>query len=338
MTDGIKKFMSDAAGYFAVAAVSLFYIAMAVLVPGETGKSLGTIIADGAASFLLGVCINFNLNMQGVLKGERSERMLETKTLHANTVSGLSPFMHLLDGWCATQNDAALQAARARILMQAGLRYADCFDADGVPMPLKTEGLDEYTLKRRRRAMRAAIRLRLSQLSAAVLTGEGGKRDDPYDLGENVSQYIRHTNLKDMVSKVLIALLFGYFGVRLIENFSYAELIWRALQVAILLAMGVAKLTRAYLFMVDTYRGNIVRKINYLQSFGNWANARKEQTNGEQLQPGELQIGAGEAVGSEAGCGEASGLCQSPKAAQISAPADGGAEPGNDRDRQDRGE
>ena len=271
MNESFKKFMSDAAGYVAVAAVSLVYIAMAVLVPGATGKSLGTIIADGVASFLLGVCINFNLNMQGILKGERSQKMLDTKTLHAETVTGLSGYMHLLDGWCADQNALALRTARGRILMQVGLRYSDCFDADGVPKPLQLEGLDKNIAKRRKRAMKKAVRLRISQLSSAVLTGEGGRNDDPYDLGESVAGYIRHTNIKDVASKILIALVFGYFGVQLIESFSYAELIWRALQVAILLAMGVAKLTRAYLFMVDTYRGNIVRKINYLQSFGNWA-------------------------------------------------------------------
>lgn len=335
MNERIKRIVNDAAGYFAVAAVSLLYLALAILVPGETGKSLGTIIADGAASFLLGVCINFNLNMQGVLKGERSERMLETKTQHAETVGRISGFVHLLDGWCATQNAEALRTARARILMQTGLRYEDCFDVDGVPLPLKTDGLDAETKRRRMRAMRRAVRLRLSQLSAAVLTGEGGKRDDPFDLGENVSQYIRHTNTKDIASKVLIALLFGYFGVRLIDNFSYAELAWRALQVAILLAMGVAKQTRAYLFMVDTYRGNVVRKINYLKSFENWASARKEHKNGEQSRS--VQNGSGEGAAAAAGVGEAGGVPQSAEAAQIPAPANGGAERGHDRDGQDCG-
>lgn len=271
MSEGFKKFMSDAAGYVAVAAVSLIYIAMAVLVPGETGKSIGTIVADGAASFLLGICINFNLNMQGILKGEKSEKMLATKTLHGETVNGLSCHIHRLDGWCETQNALALRAARTRILMQAGLRYSDCFDDDGVPQVLSFDGLDKRVAARRKKAVRRATRLRLSQLSSSVLTGNGGRVDDPYDLGENVSQYIRHTNTKDVVSKLLIAMVFGYYGVRMLADFSYAELIWRSLQVAILLAMGVAKQTRAYLFMVDTYRGNIVRKINYLQSFGNWA-------------------------------------------------------------------
>lgn len=341
MNESFKKFIGDAAGYVAVAAVSLIYIAMAVLVPGETGKSMGTIIADGAASFLLGICINFNLNMQGILKGERSDKMIATKTLHGETVGGLSSYIHRLDDWCEEQNALALRTARSRILMQAGMRYADCFDKDGVPLELDLTELDKRIAKRRRRAMKKAVRLQLSQLSSSVLTGNGGKTDDPHDLGENVPQYIRHTNTSDVISKLLVAMIFGYYGVRLLADFSYAELIWRSLQVAILLAMGVAKQTRAYLFMVDTYRGNIVRKINYLQSFENWAKASPESEEGtnvakhggkdvqgsvcEQAEElGKLQDRAAKDAGSEAKQSAGTGQHQPPKAVEIPARADCG--------------
>lgn len=321
MSEKVKGFMEDAAGYLAVAVVSLLYIATAVFVPGATGKSLGTIIADGVASFLLGICINFNLNMQGVLRGERSDKMLATKKLHAQTVTDLAPFMHLLDGWCANQNEKAMRSARARILMQVGLRYEDCFDQNGVPKKLNLADVDDKTAELRAKAIKKATRLTLSQLSSAILTGEGGREEDPYDLGENVSQYLQHSNLRDALSKILVALVFGYFGVQLIDSFSYAELIWRALQVAILLAMGVAKLTRSYLFMVDTYRGNIVRKINYLQSFKNWAEIqpqeREEKEDGSH-NAGQLQEQGSGLAGAKESAAEGNGADQPSKVVEIS--------------------
>lgn len=287
MSEKMKKIMEDSLGYVAVALVSLLYIATAVFVPGQTGKSIATIIADGAASFLLGICINFNLNMQGILKGERSEKMLATKQLHGAMVERISTHLDRLDGWCNARNKAALQQARSRILMQAGLRYSQCFDEEGCVQSLDLSGKAKDDVKKKRRALRRANKLKLSQLSASVLTGEGGRGNDPFDFGESVPEYTRHVNTKDIMSKILIALVFGYFGVQMIDNFSVAELIWRALQVALLLAMGVSKLYRAYLFMTDTYRSGIVRKINYLQMFENWALAnapeREEKKNGDNL-------------------------------------------------------
>jgi hypothetical protein len=166
-----------------------------------------------------------------------------------------------------------------------GLRYVDCFDSEGVPI------LQDFTRdapavqKRKKCALRRATRLKLSKVSATVLTSNGEQFEDPYYLGESKSQYERRTNVKDVVSKLLVAVVFGYFGVSFIDGFQWSELIWRCLQVAILLAMGTVKMTRSRLFVVDTYRSSIVKKINYLQMFENWAITqrpeREEEKNGD---------------------------------------------------------
>ncbi len=333
MSDKFKGLMEDALGYVAVAVVSLLYIATAIFVPGQTGKSIATIIADGAASFLLGVSINFNLNMQGILKGTRSEKMQSTKVLHAKAVENVAPSLDLLDPWCEKRNAEALRVARTRILVQAGLRYEDCFSPDGVLTPPAFSKQE----KKKRRALKKAASLKLSRLSSSVLTGEGGRGDDPFDFGEGVSDYIRHANIKDAVSKLLIAGVFGYFGVQLIESFSVAELVWRALQVALLLAMGVTKLYRSYLFVTDTYRSGVVRKINYLQMFENWARTavpeREEKGHGR-IQPGSVQDGCREGAGAKENECQAAGGYLVSEAAQISAAADGGAEHWHDGNGQ----
>lgn len=336
MNEKFKSIVSESMGYLAVALVTVVYLATAIFVPGFVQKSFWTIVAEGATGFALGVVIGHNLKLQGIMKGNRSEQMRATRTLHGQIVDRIAGFIDRLDGWCAMQNAIALKRERTRILTAAGLRYDDCFDGEGVARLVDLSGLPEDTAKMRKKALRAASRVRITPLSTATLTSDVGRAHDPFYFGETPEQYQRRTDVTDMASKIVMALIFGYFGVSMVEDFQFAELAWRGLYVAILLAMGAIKMVRAYLFVTDTYRGNVVQKINHLQSFENYA--KEETKNGEQLQPGELQIGAGEVVGSEARCGKAIGLRQLSEAAQIPAPANGRAEPWHDRDRQDRGE
>ena len=271
MNERVKDFIEGSIGYLAAALVAIAYVATGLLVPGINDKSPVDIVREGAVSFALGVAINFCLNLQGILKGKRSEKLEKTITAHGKAVEAIEPQIHRLDAWCAEQNDAALRRERARILTAAAMRYEDCFDEYGVPLKLDFSGLPEDVQKERRAAIRAATKLRITPISAASLTSEGERPADPFYFGETVDEYQRRTNLKDAVSKLVIAAAFGYFSVDMVLNFDAAQLIWRVLYVTLLLALGVAKLLRSYLFVVDTYRGNIVKRINYLQAFKNWA-------------------------------------------------------------------
>ena len=333
---GDKKIVwSDFLGYLGVGIVALLYIGTAMFVPVNTGKSIGTILADGALGFALGVAINFNLNLQGILKGKNAPQMLSTREEHGQAVTRIAPHIHRLDGWCADQNAAALKRERSRILVAAGLRYEDCFDEDGVAKQITFTG-GPALVKLRRRAWRAAVRVKLTPLSTASLTGDGERQGNPFDFGETPEQYQRRTNISDAVSKIVMSVVFGYFGVTMISDFDFAELAWRALYVAILFAFGISKLLQSYLFMVDTYRGGVVKKINHLQAFENWASTTPEESEEEDgnEQSGKLQDGAAESAGCAEEESQGAGGIGSPKADEIPAPADGGAEPWHDRERQ----
>ena len=289
MSEKIKEFIEGSIGYIAAAIVAIAYVATGLLVPGLSDKALIDIVRDGAVGFALGVALNVSLNLQGVLKGKRSEQMMRTVKAHGEAVTEIEPYIHRLDGWCEQENAKALQRERTRILASAALRYSDCFDADGNPLDVDFSTCREEVRDERRAAFKKAIKLQLTPLSAASLTGEGDKPGDPHYFGETVDEYELRTNLKDAASKLLIAAAFGYFGVEMVLCFDVGALIWRCLYVTLLLALGTVKMLRAYLFITDTYRGNIVKKINYLQSFKNWAREtpeklhieKKENQNGD---------------------------------------------------------
>lgn len=279
MGEKTKEFFRNNIGYMIVAVVAAIYIATSVITMGRTGKTIGEIISDGAIVLFLGVFINRIFDLQGMINGERQERVQNTVMLHGEIVTRTSPHIDKLDKWCEKQNDEALKVQRTRILAGEGMKYSDYFDESGVA---KNFIIDEAKLKnklsrgdelRRIKCYRKALRLKLTPITAGSLTSEGGRKQDPFFFGRTKSQYERQVAVKDLISKIAVACLFGYYGAELVQDFSWASLVWKVLQVGIFLIMGVIKMYQSYMFVTDEYRGRIVKKIDNLQKFENYINA-----------------------------------------------------------------
>ena len=281
MVEKARDFLKKNIGYMVVGLVSAIYIATSVITMGKTGKTFGEIMADGAVVLFLGVFVNRIFDLQGMMNGDREERVQETIRLHGEAVVRVSPYLDRLDKWCEEKNEEALKMQRTKILASEGMRYDDYFDEKGGAklFVVNKDRLKDKFLRgdeiKRLRCFRKALRLKLTPLTASGLTSEGGKKQDPYYLGRTKSQYERGATISDVITKVIIACLFGYYGAELVQDFSYADLIWKALQIGIFFITGVIKMYQSYMFVVDEYRGRIVKKIDNLQMFENYINSEK---------------------------------------------------------------
>lgn len=281
MGEKARDFLKKNIGYMVVGLVSAIYIATSVITMGKTGKTFGEIMADGAVVLFLGVFANRIFDLQGMMNGDREERVQETIRLHGEAVVRVSPYLDRLDKWCEEKNEEALKMQRTKILASEGMRYDDYFDEKGGAklFVVNKDRLKDKFLRgdeiKRLRCFRKALRLKLTPLTASGLTSEGGKKQDPYYLGRTKSQYERGATISDVITKVIIACLFGYYGAELVQDFSYADLIWKALQIGIFFITGVIKMYQSYMFVVDEYRGRIVKKIDNLQMFENYINSEK---------------------------------------------------------------
>lgn len=276
MNEKIRDFFKQNIGYFIVALVSIVYIATAFITVDETGKTIGEIIADTAVVFFLGLFINRVFDLQGMMNGDRDERVQMAIVTHGETVVKISPYIDRLDEWCKLKNEENLKVQRTRVLASEGMRYEDYFDEDGSAKDFKPdeEKLKNKTLRKtekaRIRCFKKALHLKLTPITAGALTSEGGKKQDPYNFGRTKGQYETQTSVRDIITKICIAGIFGYYGVRLIQDFNYATLIWNGLQVAIFLIMGCIKMYNSFMFVTGEYRTRIVNKTNNLEMFHNY--------------------------------------------------------------------
>ena len=277
MGNKTKDFFTKYLGYLVVFIVSAIYIVSSLAQMGTTGRTIGEIITDGALALLLGMFINIIFDLQGMMNGDRSEEVRATIALHGQIVERISPYIERLDDWCEKQNKENLRVQRSKILAGEGMCYSDYFDEEGRAKPfiVNEERLKNKLLRRdelkRLWCYRKALRLKLTPLTASGLTSEGGKSSDPGYLGRTKGDYTKESLIKDFIVKAGTAIIFGYYGVELVQDFSYADLIWKSLQVAIFIIAGVIKMYQSYMFVKDEYRGRIIKKIDNLQKFENSA-------------------------------------------------------------------
>lgn len=268
------------AGYISVILISLVYVANSFVVISKTGKSIQEIIGTGILSLIVGVLITGTFRSIGIRKGDESEKMISTNELHALTVEEIILGIDKLDLFCERENKRTLKGIRTRILAKVGLKYSECFDEDGTAKELELLAVDDSagkeikkTIKKRNRARKKAykkaVNLKIKPLLSSNLTSDGVNADNPYDFGNSKRQYTKQKSASDIASRVLMAIIFGYFSVNFATNVDFASLIWNLLQIVMYIVGGIIQMYTSYMWIVDDYRSSIIKKIDYLQKFKN---------------------------------------------------------------------
>lgn len=287
-----KKYLKQYMGYIVIVLACLIYIARGIITVEETGKTILQILADGSLALFFGIFINVVFELQGMMEGDRNEKVIATNQKHADIVDEISPNIDKLDDWCDMKNKEALKHARIRMLSVHGLKYEDCFDEEGVaktPSFIKEKSHDlskeeKQLLKAKIRCYKKSCKIKLTLLTTNSLTSEGGREYDPYYLGQTKKQYKQKTATMDIFSKLGISVIFGIYGAKLVTSFSWAFLIWTGIQVVLFLIMGVVKLYTSYMFVVDDHRSRTIKKIDNLTKFSDYiknANNNQNDDNNE---------------------------------------------------------
>ncbi len=257
------------AGYYCVGLISLIYIAGSLILISKTGKSIYEIIGTGFISMVVGSLINGSLRSVGVRRGEENEKMIEAQKNHAEVLCQVSPHLDKLEEFCDSENKNAIKKIRIKILAAVGLKYNDCFDENGVCKELLLTQDRKNRRKNRKimRAYRKAVNLKIKELTVDALTFECGNTDNPFDFGKSKREFSKSKNATDIITRVIMAVIFGYFGVTLVNEINFATVIWNALQIVMYITSGVVGMYSTYMWIVEDYRQGILKKIEYLKRF-----------------------------------------------------------------------
>ena len=288
------------AGYVVVVLISLVYVASSLINISKSGKTVYEIIGAGVLSLIVGIMINGVFRSMGVRRGDEDERTVATNALHAKTVDEIAPHIDKLDDFCERENKRAIREIRTRILAREGMKYSDYFDEEGAALydeykSKKSETLcsahsERHFLHRvhhredaqeiaRKRAYYKALRVKLKPLVSSNLTSDGVKANNPFDFGRSKKEYTTQRSASDATIKVMMAIIFGYFGVSLASEVNVASIIWNALQIVLYVTGGVIQMYSSYMWVVDDYRGSVIKKIDYLQKFKIYAGGNENESD-----------------------------------------------------------
>ena len=267
----VRKFMFKNIGFLLVALVSALYIVKGLYTLGESGKTVAQIIGDGALSASVGFIIGHLMRQTGINYGNDDIEVVKTKSFHSMLLDTVAPHIDKLDDFCKEESDTTLKTIRTRILSGGGLSYEECFYPDGtvrllhIEIPKGISKSERKLLKAKRKALKKALKVKITPLSAEALSVDGANHLDPYDFGKTQSQYLSKKSGSDLTNKILFGFLFGYYAIYLTENASLDAVVWASLQIAIYLIFGAAQMMQAYLFVKNECNARITRKIDTLQ-------------------------------------------------------------------------
>ncbi|MBO5312481.1 MAG: hypothetical protein J6B29_00810 [Clostridia bacterium] len=272
---GLGDSLYKNAGYLSVALISLVYISSSLVTISRTGRGIWEIIGTGILSLIVGVMINGAFRSIGIRRGDEDERVRATLSLHAMAVEDIVPHIHKLDSFCIEENKRALGEIRARLLCHEGLKYSDYFDENGDLLTDKArECLEKWKRgedKKKKKQLLKAIRVKIKPLASTALTSDGTQADNPFDFGKSKREYSGQRSASDMVIKLIMAIIFGCFGVSLVSEINVASVIWSSLQIILYITGGVIQMYGSYMWVIDDYRSGIIKKIDYLQKFKRFA-------------------------------------------------------------------
>jgi len=271
----VKSFLKSNIYIFITILAGVIYVARGLIRVVETGKTPYEILADGLLATLFAFFISKTLGLQGFLRGEREEKVILTRKKHGEIVEEISPYIDRLDDFCVKKTEEVRSIVQSKLLAKEGLVLGDLhnFLLEGT-----VNGYDKKTIKRRRKLLKKVAKLKITPLTTANLTGDDGNSEDPLRLGMTKKSYMAKTDAKRIVGKIGTGLLFGYYGVNMITDFSLAQLIWTAIQAIMFIVMGMTAYMQSYFFITDTYRGKIIRKMDYLLMFKNEINKENQET------------------------------------------------------------
>lgn len=278
-TEKARIWFRNYIGVVLIVIASISYIFLGYIRIDETGKTIEQIIADGVLALIFGLTINMLMTYQGVTTGERVEKVMATNELHAKEVISISNDANYLEKFCEITNAQELKKQRTMILISAGIKYHDIFEDDGSIKDYRILPTDELR-KIKMKAIRKAVKFKITMLTPQSLTTDVGKHKDTYDFGNSKGEYLQSKFRSSLTSKILSAVIFGYFGVSLVQDVSIANFIWTIIQVMVFLLLGGVSYFQAYIYVTDEQRGYTIRKIDTLTTFKSWlVGYKREEKN-----------------------------------------------------------
>lgn len=280
------SFMEKWFGYIAIVVASVVYLFWGWFDLVEKDTTILAIIASSAIILAFGYFINQFFRIQALIDMAKAEEITKAEMEHDSKIAEAEPYYEYSDDWTEVETANALRNARMYIMASAALSYSLYFDENGLFIgedKIPSLKVQDKAKKARNKEIVHAINkaryFKLTPLTITDLTSSESVSLDPHKFGRDKKRFQREENRKDFITKILFALVFGYFGVKMLDNPSWGTLMETALQVVFFYLTGAVTYYTTTAYMMGEYRGSVIKKTRYLSKFINWVKQNQVKLN-----------------------------------------------------------
>ncbi len=262
----MNKFEEKVARFFASQAVNIIlliivavYALSGLINIQETGKTPLEILASGFIAMVLAWSISTLLGQKGILSGQRSEIYNKTMAEYGNKVSSIDGHTDEFEKFCEEQKAYEKEKIQRSIIASAGLKWDKVF-VDGQFVITTDLTKDE------KKAIKKAILARVYNMEAGYILG-GMEQELKSTKDESLASFQIKESARTGFLKVINSVIFGIYSIQIMQDFNWAAVIWKMLEVSVWMGFGYMAFFTNYEFVIDKYRKQIISKINLIVKF-----------------------------------------------------------------------
>ena len=257
----IKKRM----GWIVVIGASALFVFKEGLDFSRTGDDIVTIILGMALTYLFTIYISISLRNMGKKSGKESATFISALTYMSSSKKDIKEILYLLPRFCKYKNETTLEEVKMLFIEENGLSHdlwlKGYYNNDGIKETLTDKELD---------ALKEVTEIKITMLSPSGLLTEHSKskskHQDPLYLGVSELENTKKSTKMMAVTKLLLPLITGYMAVQVVLG---QNLIWGAIQVGIILLMGITHYMEGEDYITSELKNRYLGKANFLIEFKN---------------------------------------------------------------------
>jgi hypothetical protein len=231
-----------------------------------SGQDVVTLIMSGGLTYVFALYVSMALRRLGKKSGKDSSIFSNALKYLGEAKNNIKDIMYLLPVFLTYKNAQALEEAKKNYLEAKGIVYL-LYKKDYYK---NKKDLSDIQIK----ALKNVEKIKITTLTSSDLLAEHskGKYLDTLYLGVDEKTDERASSLQMLISKAILPIVTSYFAVQVILGES---LIWGAIQVSIILVIGVSHYMEGEDYIITELRNRQINKADLLIEFKNTYDNKK---------------------------------------------------------------
>jgi hypothetical protein len=263
----VSEWLKKRFAWIVLVIASILFIFREGLELTASGEDVITLVMNMGLTYMFAFYISVSLRRLGKKSGKDSNIFLAALKYLAEAKNNIKDIMYLLPVFLQYKNKQALEDAKKNYLEAKGLVYAlykkNYYD--------NKKDLPDA----QKQALARVEKIKITTLTSSDLLTEHSKTKnfDTLYLGLDEKTDEKISNLQMLISKAVLPIITSYFAVQVVLGES---LIWGAIQVSIILVIGVAHFMEGEDYVITELRNRQINKADLLIEFKNTYDNKKE--------------------------------------------------------------